>query len=37
MLHYFIEFEESIGKVWDQYLNKKVNKFHEEEIGRAHV
>lgn len=31
MLHYFIEFEESIGKVWDQYLNKKVNKFHEEE------
>lgn len=31
MLNYYLEFEESIGRVWDQYLNKKVNKFHEEE------
>ncbi|HIP11552.1 MAG TPA: VWA domain-containing protein [Arcobacter sp.] len=31
MLNYFLEFEESIGKVWDKYLNKKVNKFHENE------
>ncbi len=31
MLHYFLEFEESIGKVWDKYLNRKVNKFHENE------
>jgi len=31
MLHYFLEFEESVGKVWDKYLNKKVNKFHENE------
>ena len=31
MLHYFLEFEESIGKVWDKYLNKKLNKFHEDE------
>ena len=31
MLHYWLEFEESVGKVWDKYLNKKVNKFHEEE------
>jgi nitric oxide reductase NorD protein len=31
MLHYWLEFEESIGKVWDKYLNKKVNKFHENE------
>ena len=31
MLHYFLEFEESVGKVWDKYLNKKVNKFHESE------
>ncbi len=31
MIHYWLEFEESIGKVWDKYLNKKVNKFHEEE------
>lgn len=30
MLSYFLEFEESIGKVWDKFLNKKVNKFHEE-------
>ncbi len=29
MLNYFLEFEESIGKVWDKFLNKKVNKFHE--------
>ena len=31
MLKYFLEFEESIGKNWDNFLNKKVNKFHEEE------
>lgn len=31
MLHYWLEFEESIGRVWDKYLNKKVNKFHEDE------
>jgi len=31
LLHYFLEFEESVGKVWDKYLNKKVNKFHESE------
>ncbi len=31
MIHYWLEFEESIGKAWDKYLNKKVNKFHEEE------
>ena len=31
MIHYWLEFEESIGKVWDKYLNKKVHKFHEEE------
>ncbi|MDQ7047180.1 MAG: VWA domain-containing protein [Sulfurovum sp.] len=31
MLHYWLEFEESIGKVWDTYLNKRVNKFHEKE------
>jgi len=31
MLHYWLEFEESIGKAWDKYLNKKVNKFHEGE------
>lgn len=30
MLHYFLEFEESIGKNWDKYLKRKVNKFHEE-------
>ncbi|MGB5791352.1 nitric oxide reductase activation protein NorD, partial [Poseidonibacter sp.] len=30
MVHYFLEFEESIGKVWDKFLNKKVNKFHEQ-------
>ena len=30
MLHYFLEFEESIGKNWDKYLRRKVNKFHEE-------
>ena len=29
MLHYFLEFEESIGRVWDKYLNRKVNKFYE--------
>jgi len=29
MLHYWLEFEESMGKVWDKYLNKKVHKFHE--------
>lgn len=31
MLNYFLEFEESVGKVWDKFLNKKVNKFHEEQ------
>ena len=31
MLNYFLEFEESVGKVWDKFLNKKVNKFHEDE------
>ncbi len=31
MLHYWLEFEESIGKAWDKYLNKKVYKFHEEQ------
>jgi nitric oxide reductase NorD protein len=31
MLHYWLEFEESIGKVWDNYLNRKVHKFHEEQ------
>ncbi len=30
MLHYWLEFEESMGKVWDKYLNKKVYKFHED-------
>lgn len=30
MLHYFLELEESIGKNWDKYLRRKVNKFHEE-------
>jgi nitric oxide reductase NorD protein len=29
MLHYWLELEESIGKAWDKYLNKKVYKFHE--------
>jgi len=29
MLHYWLEFEETIGKAWDRYLNKKVYKFHE--------
>jgi len=32
ILHYWLEFEESMGKVWDRYLNKKVHKFHEEQI-----
>ena len=31
MLHYWLEFEESVGKAWDKYLNKKVYKFHEEQ------
>ena len=30
MLHYWLEFEESMGKSWDKYLNKKVHKFHED-------
>ena len=30
MLHYWLEFEESMGKVWDKYLNKKVHKYHED-------
>ncbi len=32
ILHYWLEFEESMGKVWDKYLNKKVHKFHEDQI-----
>ncbi len=28
MIHYFLEFEESIGKVWDRFLHKKVTKLH---------
>jgi len=31
MLHYYLEFEESIGKVWDRYLNRKVHKLHEDQ------
>lgn len=31
MLHYWLEFEESIGKAWDKYLNRKVYKFHEDQ------
>jgi len=31
MLKYFLEFEESIGRNWDKFLSKKVNKFHESE------
>jgi len=31
MLNYWLEFEESIGKAWDRYLNKKVYKFYEEQ------
>ena len=31
MLNYWLEFEESIGKVWDKFLNQKVHKFHENE------
>ena len=31
MLNYWLEFEETIGRVWDTYLNKKVHKFHENE------
>ncbi len=31
MLNFYFEFEENIGKVWDKFLNKKVNKFHESE------
>jgi len=30
MLQFWLEFEESIGRVWDKFINKKVNKFHEE-------
>ena len=30
MLNYWLEFEESIGRKWDKYLNKKVHKPHEE-------
>jgi len=31
MINYWLEFEESIGKVWDKFLNKKVHKFYENE------
>jgi len=34
ILHYWLEFEESMGKSWDKYLNKKVHKFHED--ARVH-
>ena len=34
MLKYWLEFEESIGRVWDNFLSRKVNKFHEE--ARVH-
>ncbi|MCK5293840.1 MAG: VWA domain-containing protein [Arcobacteraceae bacterium] len=34
MLKYWLEFEESIGKNWDRFLNRKVNKFHED--GRVY-
>ncbi len=30
ILHYWLELEESMGKVWDKYLNRKVHKFDEE-------
>ncbi len=30
ILHYWLEFEESMGKSWDKYLNRKVHKFHED-------
>jgi nitric oxide reductase NorD protein len=30
MLKYWLEFEESIGKNWDKFLNRKVNKFYED-------
>ena len=31
MINYWLEFEESIGRVWDKVLNKKVHKFHEKQ------
>jgi len=31
MIQFWLEFEESIGKVWDKFLNKKVHKFHEDQ------
>ena len=30
MLQFWLEFEESIGRVWDKYLTKKVLKFHDD-------
>ncbi len=30
LVHYWLEFEESMGKSWDKYLNRKVHKFHED-------
>jgi nitric oxide reductase NorD protein len=32
VLKYFLEFEESIGKNWDNFITKKVKKSHENEI-----
>jgi len=31
MIQYWLEFEESIGRNWDKFLNKKVNKFYEKQ------
>ena len=31
MLNYWLEFEESIGRVWDKHLTKNVQKFHEDQ------
>ena len=30
VLKFWLEFEESIGRVWDTYLNKKVSKSHDD-------
>jgi nitric oxide reductase NorD protein len=30
MLKYWLEFEESIGRIWDKFLYEKVQKFHED-------
>ena len=31
MINYWLEFEESIGRIWDKYLTKKVHKFHDDQ------